>query len=159
MYLAKFDLKLKAFSKVLAFDGESIQSIKWDKDNKVFYLITVKGVTDILYRYDIANDKVENCTLPVDIIEQIHVAKSGTLYILGRSATVPHNVYQSSDGVEWKQLTNKHVLGLSREDMVEPDMFPIQPLMEWISRLYYSKRSLKMITVIDFLAAWWTASR
>jgi len=122
MYLAKFDLKSKAFSKVLAFDGESIQSIKWDKDNKTFYLITVKGVTDILYRYDVANDKVENCSLPVDIIEQIQVAKSGTLYILGRSATIPHNIYQSSNGVDWKGLTNNRVLGLSQEDMVEPDI-------------------------------------
>ena len=122
MYLAKFDLKSKEFTKVLAIDGESIQSLKWDKGNNTFYLVTTKGVTDVLYRYDIANDKVEKCALPVDIIEQIQVAESGTLYILGRSATIPHNIYQSADGVEWKQLTNNRVLGLSQEDMVEPDI-------------------------------------
>ena len=122
MYLAKFDLNAKEFSKVIALDGESIQSIKWDKENKAFYLITVKGVTDVLYRYDLDTGKVEICALPVDIIEQTYLAKSGTLYILGRSATVPHNIYQSSNGGGWKQLTNNRVLGLSQEDMVEPDV-------------------------------------
>ena len=130
--------------------GKVFSRLKWDKDNKAFYLITSKGVTDVLYRYDVANDKVEHCSLPVDIIEQIHVANSGTLYILGRSATIPHNVYQSSNGVEWKQLTNNRVLGLSQEDMVEPDIVSYTSLMGWKSRLYYSKRSRKMITVIRF---------
>ena len=122
MYLAKFDLNAKEFSKVIALDGESIQSIKWDKENKAFYLVTVKGVTDVLYRYGLDTGKVENCALPVDIIEQTYLAKSGTLYILGRSATVPQNIYQSSNGGGWKQLTNNRVLGLSQEDMVEPDV-------------------------------------
>ncbi|MFJ7936051.1 S9 family peptidase [Sporosarcina sp. NPDC096371] len=122
MYLAKFDLTAKTFSKVFGVDGESIQSIGWDKENELFYLTAVKGVTDVLYRYDIANDSVENCLLPVDIIEQLHVAKSGTLYMLGRSATVPHNIYQSANGLEWKQLTNNRVLGLSQEDLVDPDI-------------------------------------
>lgn len=122
MYLAKFDLTSKVFSKVLAIEGESIQSINWDKGNDVLYLTAVKGVTDVLYRYAIADDKLEKCSLPVDIIEQIHVAKSGTLYILGLSATIPHNVYQSANGLEWKQLTNNRVLGLGPEDMVEPDI-------------------------------------
>ena len=122
MYLAKFDLKSKEFTKVLVIEGESIESLKWDKGKNAFYLVTTKGVTDVLYRYDIANDKVENHAFPVDIIEQIHVSESGTLYILGRSATIPHNIYQSSDGAEWKQLTNNRVLGLNQEDMVEPDI-------------------------------------
>lgn len=122
LYLAKFDLTSKVFSKVLAIEGEGIQSISWDKGNDVLYLTTVKGVTDVLYRYVISEDKLEKCSLPVDIIEQIHVAKSGTLYILGRSATIPHNIYQSANGLEWKQLTNNRVLGLGQEDMVEPDI-------------------------------------
>ena len=122
MYLAKFDLKSKEFSKVLVINGESIESLKWDKGNNAFYIATTKGVADVLYRYDIDNAKVEKCAVPVDIIEQIHVAESGALYILGRSATIPHNIYQSVDGVEWKQLTNNRVLGLDREDMVEPEI-------------------------------------
>ena len=121
-YLAKFDLKSKEFTKVLAIEGESIESLKWDKENNAFYLVTTKGVADVLYRYNIGENKVEKCAIPVDIIEQIQVTASGALFILGRSATIPHNIYQSADGVEWKQLTNNRVLGITQEDMVEPDI-------------------------------------
>ncbi len=38
IYLAKFDLKSKEFTKVLAIEGESIESLKWDKENNAFYL-------------------------------------------------------------------------------------------------------------------------
>ena len=50
------------------------------------------------------------------------VAKSGNLYILGRSATIPHNIFKSTDGQEWVQLTENRVLGVSQEDMVEPEV-------------------------------------
>lgn len=51
-YIAKFDLETKGFSSVLEIDKESIQTIKWDKDNNKFYLITENGVTDALYSYE-----------------------------------------------------------------------------------------------------------
>lgn len=125
-YVAKFDLETKTFSKVVEIEGESVQAIKWDKNQKCFYLVTEKGVTDVLYRFDPETNHVEKLSLPVDMIEQMHVAKSGTLYMLGRSATIPHNIYQSSDGKSWKQLTNNRVLGLSENDMVDPDVVSYQ---------------------------------
>ncbi|MCM3638077.1 S9 family peptidase [Sporosarcina luteola] len=121
-YIAKFDLMTKSFSKVLEVEGESVQTIKFNKDNGEFYFITSKGVGDKLYRFYLENGKLEESTLPVDVIDQMRFAKSGNLYILGRSATVPHNIFKSTDGQTWEQLTENRVLGVSQEGMVEPDI-------------------------------------
>ncbi|MUK89321.1 alpha/beta fold hydrolase [Ornithinibacillus sp. L9] len=121
-YVAKFDLNTKEFSQVLSIDNESINSLEWDKTNKLFYLLTENGVQDNLYKYNLSSEKLEKLSTPVDVIEKVQVVKSGSVYILGRSATIPHNIFQSADGSGWEQLTNNRVLGLSTEDMVEPDV-------------------------------------
>ncbi|MFC5602245.1 alpha/beta fold hydrolase [Sporosarcina koreensis] len=121
-YIAKFDLSTKSFSKVLEVEGESVQTIKFNKDNGEFYFITSKGVADKLYRYHLGVGKLAESTLPVDVIDQVRFAKSGNLYILGRSATVPHNIFKSTDGQEWEQLTENRVLGVSQDGMVEPEV-------------------------------------
>ena len=121
-YVAKYNLETKQFSIVVEINGESVQSLKWNKDSQTFYLITEKGVSDELYRYELKTNKLEKLQTAVDVIEQIHIAKSGNIYLLGRSATLPHNIFTSVDGIKWKRLTNNGVLGLSHEDMVEPDV-------------------------------------
>ncbi|AQQ53419.1 S9 family peptidase [Planococcus lenghuensis] len=121
-YLASFDLETKQFSRVYSISGESISSLNWDKERGVFYIVTEKGVTDGLYRFNPANGMHEQLAPPVDIIEKIQVTKSGDLYVLGRSATIPHNIFLGKAGSEWVQLTNNRALGLNSEDMVEPDV-------------------------------------
>lgn len=121
-YLAKFNISTRSFSKVLQVEGESIQTIKWNKENGDMYILTINGVTDKLYRYTVGSDDLLDCTLPVDVIDQIHYTKSGNVYILGRSATNPQNIYTTKDAKEWKRLTENRVLGVSKEDMVEPDV-------------------------------------
>ena len=101
---------------------ESINTLKWNKENKTFYVTTEKGVADVLYRYEPDSKRLEKLSTPVDVIEKVQVTKSGNLFLLGRSATVPHNVFQSTDGQQWKQLTSNRVLGLDSESMVEPDV-------------------------------------
>ncbi|GAA0414336.1 hypothetical protein GCM10008934_01410 [Virgibacillus salarius] len=121
-YLAKFDLGSKQFSKVLTIENESIQLLKWHKENQCFYFITEKGVTDVMYRYEVASGKLHTLKSPVDVIDQCHVTTSGSIFLLGRSATVPSNIFQSVDGEDWQQLTNNGVLGVKNEDMVEPEI-------------------------------------
>ncbi|WP_163971425.1 S9 family peptidase [Oceanobacillus halotolerans] len=140
-YIAKFDLASKQFSPVVNVNDESIQSLKWNKEKNAFYFITEDGVQDKLYQYDLASQDIQELSAPVDVIDQIQVANSGNLYVLGRSATIPHNIFQSSDGVEWKQLTNNRVLGLTKEDMVEPDVISYQSFdgMEMEALLFRAK--------------------
>lgn len=121
-YIAKFDLTTKSFSKVLEVEGESVRTIKWNKETGDIHFLTIKGVADKYYRTNINGERLEECSLPVDVIDQFRVAKSGNVYILGRSATVPHNIFKSMDGQEWEQLTENRVLGVSQEGMVEPDV-------------------------------------
>ncbi len=121
-YVAAFDLETKEFSSLISIENESVESLKFNKDNNALYLVTENGVTDELYRYDLGAKSLTKLSAPVDVIEQIHVAKSGNIYVLGRSATVPHNILKSEDGHDWKQLTNNRVLGLDNDDMVEPDV-------------------------------------
>ncbi|MEZ7171192.1 alpha/beta fold hydrolase [Sporosarcina sp. OR05] len=121
-YIAKFELSSKTFTKVLEVEGESIQTIKWNKEKNDLYFLTTKGVTDQLYRYSLITASIEECKLPVDVIDQIHYTKAGNIYVLGRSATVPQNIYSSIDGKVWSRLTENRVLGVSEEGMVEPDV-------------------------------------
>jgi len=121
-YVAKFDLNNRKFSRVLSVENESVEQLKFSKEKNTLFLVTEKGVADILYRYEMDTEKLVKLSAPVDVIEQVKITKAGNLYVLGRSATVPHNIFQSKFGENWKQLTNNRVLGLTSHDMVEPDV-------------------------------------
>lgn len=121
-YVAKFEIGSKQFSKVLEIKNESVESLKWHKESATFYVTTEKGVADSLYRFDLKAEHSEKLDAPIDIIDRIQVTKSGSLYLLGKSATVPHNIFCLEHDREWTQLTKNNVLGLGSEDMVEPDV-------------------------------------
>ncbi|WP_100013033.1 S9 family peptidase [Lentibacillus sediminis] len=121
-YLAKFDLQTKTFSQVVTLENESVETVKYDKSNNQLYLGTEKGVEHGLYRYDLSSKQVEKLEKPVASIHQLHVAKSGNVYLLGNSGTQPLNIFQTTNGEDWKPLTNNRVLGVSQDDMVEPDV-------------------------------------
>ncbi len=121
-YLAKYNLNNQRFSKVLEIEKESIAILKWNKQSKVFYLTTEKGVEDVLYRFDPAAKKLEKLAAPTAMIEKLICTKAGNLYLLGCSATVPLNIYKGTNASSWEQLTNNNVLGVSETDMVDPDV-------------------------------------
>lgn len=125
-YLAKFDLKTKQFSSVLAIDRESIKALTYNKNQQTLYFVTEDGVIDKLYRYNLANNERTGIELPVDVMGQLHVAESGGLYILGTCADEPVNIYHSTDGREWDRLTNNTVLGVNSTDMVVPEVVSYQ---------------------------------
>ncbi|MRG85737.1 S9 family peptidase [Salinibacillus xinjiangensis] len=121
-YVAKFNLETKEFTKVLSIEHESVDTIKWDKANQVLYLVTESGVQDNLYRYSLEPEKLDMVETPVDSIGQIQITKSGQVFLLGVSATIPHNIFQLTNESEWKQLTNNSVLGVNQEQMVDPEV-------------------------------------
>src|SRR5699024_2653942 len=116
------DLETKAFSKVLEIENENIDDLKWDKRNNLFYFITTKGVTDKLYSYDLNTGELKGVTIPVDTISQVHVAKTGNLYLLGTRATMPPNIFKLPRNEEWNKLTNNGVLGIEEKEMVDPEV-------------------------------------
>lgn len=121
-YLASFNIQTKQFAQVLTIEKESIETLKWNKHNQCLYLTTEKGVVDRLYCYDWKEKNLQPMTLPVDVIDQLFVAKSGNLYVLGENATLPSNIFKLMDGDSWEKLTNNRVLGVIEKDMVEPEI-------------------------------------
>jgi dipeptidyl aminopeptidase/acylaminoacyl peptidase len=60
---------------------------------------------------------------PIDVIEQLTVAESGNVYILGRSATTPFNIYRrQANNTTWEALTSNRVLGITEDQMVDPEV-------------------------------------
>ncbi|QQZ08899.1 S9 family peptidase [Heyndrickxia vini] len=120
-YLASYNLETNTFLKIKEFENESLSSIKYNKSKQVLYISSVKGVEDYLYEYDLQNGEWRKLPTPCSVIEKLIVAKSGTIYLLGRSATKPHNIYKLQEN-EWTPLTQYTVPGVDSNELVEPEV-------------------------------------
>ncbi|HET7581092.1 MAG TPA: S9 family peptidase [Bacillales bacterium] len=121
-YLAQFDLEQRRFEPVLKLENESIMDLKWHKASRTVYIVTEKGVRDYLYAVDLDHQSRKEVDLPLENVQQLHLAESGTLYLLGRSATKPFNLMKKSADGEWEALTNNRVLGIPESDLVDPEV-------------------------------------
>ncbi|MET3698257.1 dipeptidyl aminopeptidase/acylaminoacyl peptidase [Bacillus oleivorans] len=122
-YLAKFNLETKEFSKVLEVEGEDFSDVKYSKKDNLLYLVGSYGVEDRLYQYDLAGGKLTQLKAPTSVIVKAAIMDSGNLYLLGRDATRPFNIFKSTDrGSTWEELTHYRVPGVKDEDLVEPEV-------------------------------------
>ncbi|KKK35085.1 peptidase S9 [Salinicoccus sediminis] len=120
-YLAKYSLTEKQFRKVMDFGDESVTSVTFSKEQNRLYLVTEKGVTDKLYYYDLNAQTSEAISIPFESIDQLETAQTGDVFVLARSAVSPFNIWKY-DGDSWEQLTENKVLGVTEEDMVDPEI-------------------------------------
>lgn len=120
-YLASYNLDTHEFKKIKEIENEGFNSLQYDKERKLLYIASEKGVEDHLYEYNLENGEWNQLEAPASVIEKLVVAKSGTLYLLGRGATNPRNIYKKVED-EWVSLTNYTVPGVEKDDMVEPDV-------------------------------------
>ncbi|RSK26809.1 S9 family peptidase [Bacillus sp. HMF5848] len=122
-YLARYNIEQDSFEKVLDLNTEDITMLKYTKDENILYIVACKGVEDILYRFDVTTNEYIKIDTPLASIEQLKIAKSGAIYILGRSATKPFNIFRmQKDNSEWQALTNYGVPGVQESDLCEPDV-------------------------------------
>jgi prolyl oligopeptidase PreP (S9A serine peptidase family) len=121
-YIASYDLSSREFNEVLKIEAESVKTLKWNKTLNTFFIVTEKGVTDYLYSYSLATEEVTIHSTPTDIIEQLTITESGSVFLLGRSATIPFNIFRLKEENNWEQLTTNNVLGIRSQQMVEPDV-------------------------------------
>lgn len=140
-YLAKYDIKQGEFSKVLEIEEESIEIVKYDKASNSLYLVTEKGVVDKLYQYKVKSGELKEIRKPFDMIDQVTVTESGAVYLLGRSAVKPDNIYRLTNSEKWEQLTDNRVLGVSEEELVDPEIVTYSSFdgMEMESLLFRAK--------------------
>ncbi|WP_456279228.1 S9 family peptidase [Bacillus sp. AK128] len=122
-YLAKFDIQTKEFTKVLSLDKEDLSNLKFNKELNQLFITSSSGVEDKLYQYDLANGSLSTIEKPVSVIEKLVVTKAGNLYVLGRSATSPLNIYKrSANEQNWVACTNLAVPGVAESELVEPEV-------------------------------------
>ncbi|HEX7065787.1 MAG TPA: S9 family peptidase [Bacillales bacterium] len=121
-YLASFDLDDRSFQPLLKLENEAVVNLKWHEASRTAYIVTGKGVSDFLYAYQVDEETQTEIKLPLENVQQLHVAESGTLYLLGRSATRPFNIIRKPVGGSWEALTDNRVLGISESDLVDPEV-------------------------------------
>ena len=120
-YLASYNLQTNEFLKLKELENESLKGFKYDKEKHRLYIISEKGVEDYLYTYDLQTNDWKQLETPCSVVEKLVVTKSGSLYLLGRGATKPHNIYQlTANG--WTSLTQYSVPGVDQSELVEPDV-------------------------------------
>ncbi|MEA3319395.1 MAG: S9 family peptidase [Bacillota bacterium] len=119
-YLAHFDLETKKFTRVSKSDMH-FNDMYLDKTGNKLYLVSAKGVEDKLYTYCLENKVLDEVSSPVSIIEKVVIGKSGSVYLLGKNASKPANIFKKEDG-DWVPLTNNRVPAVSDEDLCEPEI-------------------------------------
>lgn len=121
-YLARFDAASGNVEQLAKVDGQDLHSLKLHREGHALYMLAMHGVVDRMYRYDIAKSALEEIPLPYDTVDQYHVGKSGTLYVLGRSANVPFNISMKRPGEDWRPLTDNRVLGVAPESLRDAEV-------------------------------------
>lgn len=120
-YLAKLHLPSRSFAKVCEVEGYDMRDFRVDLEHNRVYLIASRGVQDRLYFYDVGGQELSQLQSPVSVISQLEVGASGRLYLLGRSATSPTNLY-GSKGPSWEPLTAHGIIGVSQGQLAEPEV-------------------------------------
>ncbi|OUN01577.1 MAG: peptidase S9 [Firmicutes bacterium ZCTH02-B6] len=121
-YLARYDARTGQFTRLVHIEGEDMSGLRLHREGNALYILAVKGVGDRLYRYDIASGALEQIPLPYDTIDDFRVGKSGTLYVLGRSAHLPFNISLKRPGGGWEQLTDNRVFGVSASELRDAEV-------------------------------------
>ncbi|GAB6926763.1 S9 family peptidase [Paenibacillus sp. JCM 10914] len=142
-YVASYDIPTRKFEPLCQIEGESVQYLRYHKDSRTLYIVTEKGVEEQLYAYSLDRGELVRIPLPTDVVEQIHVTKSGNIYLLGRGAVKPLNIYRYASGT-WNALTKNVLTGLSEEDLVYPETITYTSFdgMEIESLLYRAKEDV-----------------
>ncbi|MCH1625661.1 S9 family peptidase [Ferdinandcohnia quinoae] len=122
-YLAKYDCVKAEFQKVLSFEKEAFKGIHYNKLSQSLYIVSEKGVEDFLYTYDLATGDVNRVDTPVSVIEKLIVTEANSLFLLGRSATIPFNIYRmEAQKKVWDACTNYGVPGVAEEELITPEV-------------------------------------
>ncbi|HLT57594.1 MAG TPA: S9 family peptidase [Limnochordales bacterium] len=121
-YLARFDGSTGALTRLAHLEGQDMVGLWVHREGRALHIVAQQGVRDRLYRYDLEKGELAEVPLPYDTVDHFQVGKSGTLYVLGRSAHVPFNISRRQPGGEWEQLTDNRVLGVAPEALRDAEV-------------------------------------
>lgn len=122
-YVAEYRIDTREFRLLCRIEGEDVEFIRWHQASETLYFWTLTGPENRMYVLGKNADEPRRIEMPLDTIEQVNVTKAGNVYILGRGAIQPHNIYRKIAGAEsWEPLTANRVTGLDPSDLVYPDV-------------------------------------
>lgn len=122
-YVAEYRLDTHEFRPLCKVEGEDVELIRWHKDSETLYFWTFTGTENRMYALDKGSELPRRVDMPLDTVEHVTVTKAGNVYISGRGAVQPHNIYRLMTGSEsWEPLTANRVTGLDPSDLVYPDV-------------------------------------
>jgi pimeloyl-ACP methyl ester carboxylesterase len=119
-YLATFEISTRTFTKLVALDGYELTKLTLDHNHHRAFFVAERGVEDQLYSLDLTTNGTHLLDTPFDIVNKLIIGKSGDIYALGRSTTLPANLFKYSDANGWEQLTQHGIIGVKREELIEP---------------------------------------
>src|SRR5690606_18207082 len=102
-YLARYDVPTRTVAQLVRLEGQDMIHLEAHREGNALYILAMQGDADRLYRYDLDTGRLDEIPLPYDTVEGLHVAKSGTLYVLGRSSDVPFNISRLVPGGDWER--------------------------------------------------------
>ncbi|MCD8508597.1 MAG: S9 family peptidase [Bacillus sp. (in: Bacteria)] len=121
-YVMKYHIPSGKQEKYVELPNESITSIHWHKNSKMLYFVTEKGVEDFIYKLGEGDTEPTLVPCPITSLDSVTISKTGRVYVLGRSAVEPFNIYRTGAGGDWEKLTDNRVLGVTQEVMVDPEI-------------------------------------
>ncbi|MCM3135183.1 alpha/beta fold hydrolase [Paenibacillus polysaccharolyticus] len=122
-YVAEYVIDTGEFRALCHIEGEDVEEIRWHEASETLFIWTMTGPEYHMYVLEKDAEKPRRMDMPLDTIEQVNVTKSGNVYILGRGAVQPHNIYRLvADAESWEPLTANRVTGLNPDDLVYPDV-------------------------------------
>ncbi|CAG9621896.1 S9 family peptidase [Sutcliffiella rhizosphaerae] len=119
-YVARYDIPSGSFERVSNGDLH-FSELYFNKNSNKLYIVSSKGVEDTLYTYSLESNELTELDAPVSIIDKLIISKKGTVYLLGKTAIKPANIYKLEDG-NWSCLTNNRVPAVSDEDLSDPEI-------------------------------------
>ncbi|WP_408893791.1 S9 family peptidase [Paenibacillus taichungensis] len=122
-YVAEYRLDTHEFRPLCKVEGEDVDIIRWHKDSETLYFWTFTGPENRMYALDKGAEHPRRMDMPLDTVDHVTVTKAGNVYILGRGAVQPANIYRLMAGSKsWEPLTANRVTGLDPSNLVYPDV-------------------------------------
>lgn len=140
-YVASFNIETLKFEKVTSIKNNNVTNLRYNEKENSLYIVTENGVIDSLYKYSLDSETLESLSYPADVIQQLEVAKSGNIYILGKSSTGAPNIYCKKGADEWTNLTGNEIIDLPEETLVDPEIVSYSSFDEYnIEALLYKAK-------------------
>lgn len=121
--MAEYVIATGEFRSLCHIDDEDVEVIRWHEASETLYIWTLTGPENRMYVLGKGEKEPRRMDMPLDTIDQVNVTKAGNVYMLGRGAVQPHNIYRLLAGSEsWEALTANRLTGLNPDDLVSPDV-------------------------------------